>query len=82
MEALRRSRDDLGGVWEEARYLREGLDDAKALGVEMSARAAEAESLAEEQRWEESNIVNIIIILAGACTCTADAKYLYYNCNT
>lgn len=73
MAALRRSRDDLGGAWEEARRLREGLDDAKGLGVEMSARAAEAESLAEEQRWEGSYMVNISV-LAGACTSTADTK--------
>lgn len=53
LEALRLSKNHLGGALEEARNLRRGLDNAKSYGVEASARAEAAEALAEEERSEE-----------------------------
>ncbi len=51
METLRRSKDHLSGGWDEASRLRERLHGAESLCAEMSARAAAAEPLVEEERW-------------------------------
>lgn len=52
METLRRSKDRLSGGWDEANRLRERLSKAERLCAEMSARAATAEPLVEEERCE------------------------------
>lgn len=51
VETLRRSKDHLSGGWDEASRLRERLHGAESLCAEMSARAAAAEPLVEEERW-------------------------------